>query len=238
MSKNEKKVVYKEESENRIRPSPRKSEYASFELTEERTESSEKVGRQSGTASSPLKIVSPKSVAPLAIDDSLLNEGSEHPSTQQTEQLKLNPQKEKIVVGSSQNLSPLTDIEALETLEKTIVYVGEENELYATYSTEEAAEQLSVDISTIINLIESRRLVGFVEESGEWRIPKIQIRNGQVAPALDKVAGYFDDSLHLWHYIVRKQLLGEERVRPLELHFQNEIDFAVGLAAGYGTDFM
>ena len=99
MSKNEKRVVYEEESENRFRPSPRKSDYASFVLTEERTESSETVGRQSGTASSPLKTVSPKSVAPLAIDDSLLNEGSEHPSTQQTEQLKLKPKQEKFVVG-------------------------------------------------------------------------------------------------------------------------------------------
>ena len=238
MSKNEKRVVYEEEAENRFQPSPRKSDYASFVLTEEQTESSATVGVQSGTESSSLRIVSPKTVATLAIDDSMPNEGSEHPSTQQTEQLKLKPQKEKIVVGSNQNLSPLTDLEAQETLEKTTVYVGEENELYATYSTEEAAEKLSVDIRTIINLVESRRLVGFVEESGERRIPKVQIRNGQVAPALDKVASYFDDSLHLWHYLVRKQLLGEEKVRPLELHFQNEIDFAVGLAAGYGTDFM
>ena len=238
MSKNDKRVVHEKESENQFRPSPRTTDYASFVLNEERSGSSTTVGRQSGTESSSLRIVIPNTVTPIAIDDSPLKAGREHSATQQTEQLKLNPRKTKIVVGSSQHLSPLTDLEAQEMLKNTTVYVGEENELYATYSTEEAAEKLSVDISTITNLIESRRLVGFLEESGEWRIPKVQIRKGQVAPALDKVAGYFEDSLHLWHYLVRKQLLGEERVRPLELHFQNEIEFAVGLAAGYGTDFM
>ena len=238
MSKIEKKVAYEEESENRFRSRARKTDYTSFVTTEKRTGSSLTGCRQSGTEASSLRIVSPKTDEPLATDDSPLKERIEYAETQQTEQLKFKPQKEKIVVGSSQNLSPLTELEALATLEKTTVYVGEENELYATYSTEEAAEKLNVGTSTIINLLESRKLVGFVEESGEWRIPKVQIRNGQVAPALEKVAGYFDDSLHLWHYLVRKQLLGEERVRPLELHFQNEIEFAVGLAAGYGTDFM
>ena len=70
MSKNDKRVVHEKESGNQFRPSPRTNDYASIVLNEERLGSSTKVGRQSGTESSSLRIAIPKTVTPIAIDDS------------------------------------------------------------------------------------------------------------------------------------------------------------------------
>lgn len=207
-------------------------------VTDDHTKSALVTVSSSGSSSTTHRLPTPNPVASLSIDDSHPERTKALPEIDSTQKHPLNPRQRKVFVGSGRNLSPLSEQEVRKELEKVTVYVGEGNEFYATYSTAEVAEELSVDIATIMKWIKARRLVGFKKKSGEWRIPKVQIRKGQIAPDMDKVAEFFGDSVHLWHYLVKKQLLGQERIRPLELHFRNEIEFAVGLAKGYGTEFM
>lgn len=146
------------------------------------------------------------------------------------------------IIGSSVNTVPLSDEESEEALSDFMVYVSEEDEekddFYATYSVNEAASALKEDINTVIKWLDAGKLVGYKRESGERRIPKAQIRNGKVAPALDKLTEFFVNPRLKWDYLVYEQSLGTERVRPLELHFRNDIKFAIGIAAGFGVDFM
>lgn len=210
----------------------------SLRVTDDHAKSTMVTGSSSDTSSATINIPSPNPVTSLGIDDSQHERQKALSKIDRTHKRSLNPRRRKVFVGSGRNLSPLSEQEVREKLEKVTVYVGEENEFYATYSKVEAAEKLNVDIATITKWVKARRLVGFKKKSGEWRIPKVQIRKGQIAPDLDKVADVFGDPVHLWHYLVKKPLLGDERIRPLELNFRNEIEFAVGLAKGYGMEFM
>ena len=116
-----------------------------------------------------------------------------------------------------------------------IVYISEEDEekecYYATYSLEEAATALSIDVSTVSSLVNSGKLVGYGRKSGELRVPLAQIRNKIYAPALDKISKYFEAPKLKWDYLVYEQNVYNERVRPLEIHFRGDIKFAISLEA-------
>ena len=238
MPNDEKNILVQQDSVRGLALDQRATDVVSSVLTGDHAKSALVTESSSGPSSAAIRIPSPDPIASLRTDDSQPERKKVTPKIDRSRTQAPDPRRRKVFVGSGRNLSPLSEQEVRKELEKVTVYVGEGNEFYATYSTAEAAEKLSVDIATITKWIKARRLVGFKKKSGEWRIPKVQIRQGQIAPDLDKVADFFGDSVHLWHYLVKKQLLGDERIRPLELHFRNEIEFAVGLAKGYGMEFM
>ena len=147
-----------------------------------------------------------------------------------------------LIFGSNYRRKPLTDDEAEARLKPYIVYISEEEEekdrYYATYSLEEAATALCIDVSTVSSLVNSGKLVGYKRKSGELRVPQAQIRNKTYAPALDKISKYFETPKLKWDYLVYEQNVYNECVRPIEIHFRGDIKFAIGLAAGYGVNFL
>ncbi len=144
----------------------------------------------------------------------------------------------EVIIGDGGDMFLLSEEEAKAPLGVPFVRVGEDDEDYATYSVEEAATQLNISPAIVLGWIKHGKLVGLELGKRGWRIPKIQIRGKQIAPGLDLIKDYFVDSEDQWHYLVTPQLIEGKSTRPIDLHFQNKLDFAIGLAEGMGTDFM
>ena len=141
------------------------------------------------------------------------------------------------IIGDGVGVVPLSDEEAKAPLDIPKVYVGEENEYYATYSVNQAASKLNVEQSVVKRWINSGKLVGLVNKKGELRVPKAQIRDGRIAPYLDKLRHIFEKPADLWQYLVTEKLVQNEPIRPLDVHFQQNLRKALDLSVSLRMDF-
>ena len=141
------------------------------------------------------------------------------------------------IVGDAGDYPPLTEEEANAPLGVPIIYADEDDEDYATFSVDEAATALNVSASTVIDLIMAGKIVGLDLETPDWRVPKAQIRDGVVAPGLEQIKDTFLDNENLWQYLITEQLGERGWVRPLDVHFQNNIELALEMADHLGTDY-
>lgn len=141
------------------------------------------------------------------------------------------------LVGDGVGVVPLSDEEAKAPLGVPINYIGEENEWYATYSIEQAACELNVRNFVVERWIESGRLVSMVDGNGDVRIPKAQIRNGQITPYLEDIRQFFSGSVNLWQYLVTEFCVENEMIRPIDIHFQKNLELALMLPYSLRTDF-
>ena len=147
------------------------------------------------------------------------------------------PLEPLVIVGDAGEYPPLTEEEANAPLGVPIIYAEEDDEDYATFSVDEAATVLNVSTSAVIDLIMAGKLVGLYLETPDWRVPKAQIRDGVVAPGLEKIKDTFPDNENLWQYLITEQLGESGWVRPLDIHFQNNIELALQMADHLGTDY-
>lgn len=162
----------------------------------------------------------------------------EHGHWPKSENAMLSPAMEPIeFVGDGVGVVPLSDEEAKAPLGVPINYIGEENEWYATYSIEQAACELNVRNFVVQRWIDSGRLVSMVDRNGDLRIPQAQIRNGQIAPYLEEIRQFFSGSVNLWQYLVTEFHVENEMIRPIDIHFQNNLELALMLPYSVRTDF-
>ena len=143
-----------------------------------------------------------------------------------------------LVLGEDLDIKPLTPSAAAAPLTSDVEVVGEDDPLYATYSTAEVADVLNINRRSALNWIKLGKLIGLEATKRGWRVPKAQIRRGRLAPGLDKVLDQFDDSEAAWHFLVNEQLIGEELVRPIDLLFKKDVERVVQLAKGFGQDYL
>lgn len=132
---------------------------------------------------------------------------------------------------------PLTEEESIALHGIPIIKLGEDHEDYATYSVDEAAAALKVGTSEVRALIAKGKLVGLNTESSNWRIPKAQIREGSFAPGLELIKDTFMNNVNLWQYLVTEQLGDVDWIKPIDVHFQNNIKLALEMADHLGTEF-
>ena len=145
---------------------------------------------------------------------------------------------ESIVIGEkSSKTITLTDDEADKLWDKISVPQDPNNKYNQNYSLAEAARVLKMNLPTVKEWMEAGKIIGFKYRDNEWLIPKEQIRNGKVAPGLDKLKKFFRNSKVLWIYLTRKKYYQNESVVPLELHFENKLEVAVKKAEEYGMSF-
>ncbi len=141
------------------------------------------------------------------------------------------------IVGDGIGIVPLSDEEANLPLGVPVVYVEENNEYYATYSMEQAAAILEVEQFIVKKWVESGKVVGFVNKNGEMRVPKAQIRDGRIAPFLDKLTHIYEKPTDLWQYLVTEKLVQNELIRPLDVHFQEDLGRVLDLSVSLRMDF-
>ena len=141
------------------------------------------------------------------------------------------------IVGDGVGVVPLSDEEGKLPLGIPVVYVDDKNEYYATFSVDQTASILEIEPSKVTRWIDSGKLVGFEDENGEMRAPKAQIRDGRVAPFLDKLAHIYEKPSDLWQYLVTEKRVQNERVRPLDVHFQEDLKRALNLSISLRMDF-
>lgn len=141
------------------------------------------------------------------------------------------------IVGDGAKMRVLSREEANAPLGVPVVVVGEEHEYYATYSVNEAAHLLEVCEKEIIEWVESGKLVGIDFDVSGLRVPKAQVRNGQIAPFLENFRHHFTNSKYVWQYLVSEQYVAGEWIRPLDVHFEDDFGFAMDLAYSQGTEF-
>ena len=147
--------------------------------------------------------------------------------------------RKHIVFGdNSVPITPLTEEEAKELWSKIVVPRDPNDPYYQFYTLLETANILKIDLLVVKKWIKSGKIIGFKYKSNELRVPKEQIRDGQLAPGLEKLSEFFSDADMLWEYLTRIQYVRNERLRPLELHFQNRLELAIDNAGGYGIDFL
>ena len=150
---------------------------------------------------------------------------------------KKRPRRELVFGDNSVEIIPLTDEEAKKVWSKIVVPRDPNDPYYQFYTLLETAKILKIDLLIVKKWVKSGKIIGFKYKSNELRVPKEQIRDGQLAPGLEKVSELFSSADMLWAYLTRIQYVRNERLRPLELHFQNRLKLAVDNAAGYGMSF-
>ena len=141
------------------------------------------------------------------------------------------------VIGDGIGVVPLSNEDAKASLGIPKVYVGEDNEYYATYSVSQAASQLNVEQFVVKRWIDSGKLVGLTNKKGELRVPKAQIRHGRIAPYLDKLRHIYEKPADLWQYLVTERFVENEQIRPLDVHFQENLRRALDLSVSLRMDF-
>ncbi len=152
--------------------------------------------------------------------------------------MDFSPQEPIEVICDGIDSTQLTDDEAKAPLGVPVIYLGEEDKDYATYSIEEAAEALNLKGSIVIELITAGKLVGLELETSDWRVPKAQIRDGMFALGLEKIKDTFMNNENLWQYLVTEQFDGDGWIRPLDVHFSGNIELALNMADHLDTDFL
>lgn len=150
------------------------------------------------------------------------------------------PHSEPIeIVGDGVKFIPLTEEEAKAALEEVpISYTDEDDEDYATYSIQEAAEALQTNIDKIVALVKEGKLVGLELDPSDWRIPVAQIRDGTVALGLEKIKDLFESSEDLWQYLVTEQFTKDGWIKPLEVHFRNDLKEALIMAEELDLEYL
>ena len=151
---------------------------------------------------------------------------------------KKRPRRELVFGDNSVEIIPLTDEEAKKVWSKIVVPRDPNDRYYQFYTLLETAKILKIDLLVVKKWIKSGKIIGFKYKSNKLGVPKEQIRDGQLAPGLEKVSEFFSSADMLWAYLTRIQYVRNERLRPLELHFQNRLKLAVDNAAGYGMSFL
>ena len=141
------------------------------------------------------------------------------------------------IVCDGREYVPLNDGESQALDGIPIIHLGEDHEDYATYSVEEAAVALNLSTSVVKALIEKGKLVGLEMESSDWRVPKAQIRDGTFAPGLELIKDTFLNNENLWQYLVTEQLGDVDWIKPIDVHFQNNIELALDMADHLGMDY-
>ncbi len=141
------------------------------------------------------------------------------------------------IVGDGPKMRVLSKEEANAPLGVPIVVVGEEHEYYATYSVNEIAHILNVGENEIVEWTESGKLVGVQFEISGLRVPQAQVRNGQIAPYLENIRQHFTSSKYLWQYLVSEQYIEGKWIRPLDIHFNDDFDYATDLAYHQRAEF-
>ena len=143
-----------------------------------------------------------------------------------------------LVLGAAVTETALTDKQAALPFTDDVESIGEDDPFFTTMSTTEASDILGVSRTTAIQWIEAGKLIGLKGAKRGWRIPRAQIRRGRLAPGLEAVSVHFGDAEEAWHFLVSDQLIGEDRIRPLDLLFKKQADTVARLAEGYGRDFL
>ena len=146
--------------------------------------------------------------------------------------------KEVVHGDNSVAITPLTDEEAKKVWSKIVVPRDPNDPYYQFYTLLETAKILKIDLLIVKKWIKSGKIIGFKYKSNKLGVPKEQIRDGKLAPGLEKLSEFFSSADMLWAYLTRIQYVRNERLRPLELHFQNRLELAVSNAAGYGMSFL
>ena len=154
-----------------------------------------------------------------------------------TEESDCSPAEAVEIVCDGREYVPLTDGESQALDGIPIIHLGEDHEDYATYSVEEAAVALNMSASDVKALIEKGKLVGLEMESSDWRVPKAQIRDGTFAPGLELIKDTFLNNENLWQYLVTEQLGDVDWIKPIDVHFQNNIELALDMADHLGMDY-
>lgn len=150
------------------------------------------------------------------------------------------PHSEPIeIIGDGAKFIPLTEEEARAALEEIpITYPDEDDEDYATYSIQEAAEALITTIEKVVELVKEGKLVGLKLDTSDWRVPAAQIRDGTVAPGLEKIKDIFENTEDLWQYLVTEQCTEDGWIQPLEVHFRNDLKEALIMAEELDLDYL
>ena len=151
---------------------------------------------------------------------------------------KKHTRKEVVFGDNSVEIIPLTDEEAKKVWSKIVVPRDPNDPYYQFYTLLETAKILKIDMLIVKKWIKSGKIIGFKYKSNKLRLPKEQIRDGKLAPGLEKLSKFFSSADLLWEYLTQIQYVRNERLRPLELHFQNRLKLAVDNAAGYGMSFL
>lgn len=139
--------------------------------------------------------------------------------------------------NANERLPPLSAKEIDEMVHSISVPFDSNDKYYQFYSLFEVAKIFNVSKSTIEKWIEAGKLICFKDDRKNLRIPKEQIRNGVLAPGLEILVEYFSTPNSLWDYLIHYQYIRNERIRPLELHFQNRLKLARRNAQGFGMSF-
>ena len=162
----------------------------------------------------------------------------EHRLQQRKSTSEVIPNLESIkLVGDGFGIEPLSEDKAKAPLGIPINYVDVDNEWYETYSVEQAACKLGVQNFVVERWVESGRLIGVMKDKKELRIPKAIIREGEIAPYLDRVNDYFENSIDFWQYLVTEVRIANKSIRPIDLHFKKNLELVVDLPYSIMSDF-
>ena len=150
------------------------------------------------------------------------------------------PHSEPIdIIGDGVKFIPLTEEEAKAALEEIpVIYPDEDDEDYATYSIQDAAEALITNTEKVVELVKEGKLVGLKLDTSDWRVPAAQIRDGTVAPGLEKIKDIFENTEDLWQYLVTEQFTEDGWIQPLEVHFRNDLKEALIMAEELDLDYL
>ena len=150
------------------------------------------------------------------------------------------PHSEPIeIIGDGAKFIPLTEEEAKAALEEIpVIYPDEDDEDYVTYSIQEAAEALTTNTEKVVELVKEGKLVGLKLDTSKWRIPAAQIRDGTFAPGLEKIKDIFENTEDLWQHLVTEQFTEDGWIKPLEVHFRNDLKEALIMAEEMDLDFL
>ena len=150
------------------------------------------------------------------------------------------PHSEPIeIIGDGAKFIPLTEEEAKAALEEIpITYPDEDDEDYATYSIQEAAEAINTNTEKVVEMVKEGKLVGLELDPSDWRIPVAQIRDGTVASGLEIIKDIFESSEDLWQYLVTEQFTKDGWIKPLEVHFRNDLKEALIMAEELDLEYL
>lgn len=162
----------------------------------------------------------------------------EHRLQQEKSTSEVIPNLESIkFVGDGLGIEPISEDEAKASLGIPTNYVDVDNEWYETYSVEQAACELGVQNFVVERWVGSGRLIGVLKDKKELRIPKAIIREGEIAPYLDRVYDYFENSIDFWQYLVTEVRIANQSIRPIDLHFKKNLELVIDLPYSIMSDF-
>lgn len=145
--------------------------------------------------------------------------------------------KAAIRIGTLEAVTALKPAAAEAKLQSISRPAGANDPDYETLSTTEAGVLLNVTRPTILEWIKSGKIIAIKQAKRGWRIPAAQIAKGKIAPRVKDVIEAIGDAEAAWDFLVRDQVIGDRRGRPIDLMFARDADLVVSVAEGYGRDF-